>query len=249
MNLELLIDLHKNGARQGPGAENHTKMAIKMASLKDRTSGLKVLDIGSGTGASTLVLAKYLAAEITALDLSTEFLQTLETKALTCGFGEKITTLKCAMDALPFAADSFDVIWSEGSIYIMGFRQGVAYFRRYLQPGGILAVSELTWLVPNPPAEINSYWQMEYPEIATASEKIKILEDNGYNLKGYFPLPRSAWLDNYYIPLQDRFEAFLTRHKSRAASQLIESERKEIEMYQKYGSYYTYGFYIAQKYA
>ncbi len=247
MNLELLIDLHKDGPRQGPGDEKLTKLAMEIAGLGERNSRLNILDVGSGTGASTLVLAKYLDADITALDLSSEFLQVLEKTTLSSGYSDKITTLNCSMAALPFSTNSFEVIWSEGSIYIMGFKKGVAYFSHYLKPGGILTVSEITWLTKKRPDELTTFWQKEYPEIATASMKIKILEEHGFIVKGYFPLPKFAWVDNYYIPLQGRFEAFLARHKSRAASLLIESEKNEIEMFKKYGDYYSYGFYIAQK--
>ena len=247
MNLELLIDLHKDGARQGPGDEKLTKLAIDIAGLGESDTSLKILDVGSGTGASTLVLAKYLDAEIMAVDLSSELLQVLEEATLSKGFSDKITTLKCSMDNLPFPTNSFDVIWGEGSIYIMGFKKGVGYFNRYLKPGGILAVSEITWLTSSRPDELTSYWQKEYSEIAIASKKIKILEDHGFTMKGYFPLPKSAWLDNYYLPLQDRFATFLASHKSKAANQVINCEQREIEMYNKYCSYYSYGFYIAQK--
>lgn len=247
MNLELLIDLHKDGARQGPGDEKFTKLAIDLAGLGKRNHKLNILDVGSGTGASILVLAKYLDADITALDLSSEFLQVLEKASLKRGLSDKITTLNCSMDALPFSTNSFDVIWSEGSIYIMGFKKGVAYFSRYLKPGGILAVSEITWLTQNRPDELTSYWQKEYPGIDTVANKIRVLESNGFSLRGYFPLPKYAWVDNYYKPLQERFNSFMTRHKSEAASQIIESEEKEIAMYKKFGSYYSYGFFIAEK--
>ena len=33
-DLELLMDLHRDGARQGPGGERETKLAIELAGLK-----------------------------------------------------------------------------------------------------------------------------------------------------------------------------------------------------------------------
>ncbi len=245
--MDLLIDLHKEGPRQGPGDEKYTKLAMDLAGLTDSNGRFKILDVGSGTGASTMVLASYLNADIIAVDFCSDFLSVLNDKTQSCGQQEKISVLNCSMDDLPFFANSFDVIWGEGSIYIMGFKNGINYLNRYLKPGGKLALSEITWLTPNRPDEINTFWQNEYPEIATASEKIKILEEHGFNLKGYFPLPKSAWLDNYYLPLQGRFDAFLARHNTNEARELIEGEIKEIKLYEKYCDFYSYGFYIAQK--
>ena len=247
MNFDLLIDLHKDGERQGPGSEEQTLRAINLSGLIGSSKKLEIADIGCGTGASTLVLASNLNANITAVDLFPEFLGILQEKAVNKSIADKIKTLTCSMDNLPFDPNSLDAVWSEGAIYIMGFEKGINYLKHFLKPGGILAVSEITWLTIDRPSEITSYWNNEYPEIATAEEKTGILEENGFTLKGYFPLPGDCWLDNYYMPLQERFDAFLSRHKSEEARSLVELERNEIEIYRKYSKYYSYGFYIAQK--
>ena len=81
-----------------------------------------------------------------------------------------------------------------------------------------------------------------------ASDKIAALEASGYTPLGYFPLPRSCWLDNYYRPLEGRFGAFLARHDhSPAASALVEAERREIDLYERFAAYVSYGFYIAAR--
>ena len=137
--------------------------------------------------------------------------------------------------------------YGRGAIYNMGFGRGIAYFKRFLKRGGILAVSEITWLSQSRPDELTTYWTDMYPEIATAAEKIKCLEENGFVLKGYFPLPESCWIDNYYDPLQTRFSRFLAKHAGEEAKSIIDAEISEIAVYQEYGDHYSYGFYIAQK--
>lgn len=247
MDLELLIDLHKDGERQGPGSTELTSHALNIAGLTKSARKLLILDIGVGTGASTLQLAKTLDAEILAIDLSTVFLKILEEKARSLGLSDKISSRVCSMDDLPFSKDNFDVVWAEGSIYNMGFSNGIEYLKRFLKPGGIMAVSEVIWLTTDRPTEIDEFWQNEYPEIATPSRKIGILEEQGFVLKGYFPFPKSAWWDNYYQPLQGRCDEFLSKYQSEAAKQLIEAVNMEIELYEKYCCYYSYGFFIAQK--
>ena len=158
-DFQLLIDLHKNAKRQGPGGDAETKLALDLT-LLDRRASLNVADIGCGTGASTFLLAKLLdKAHFTAVDFLPEFLEVLEEKAKALGASERITTLACSMDDLPFTNEEFDLIWSEGAIYNMGFEKGVKNWYRFLKPGGVLVVSEITWITETRPVEIQNYWE------------------------------------------------------------------------------------------
>lgn len=244
---ELLIDFHKNTERQGPGSEDDTLKALSFIEF-DEGAKLNIADIGCGTGAQTLTLAKNLDARITAVDLFPEFLDKLNLNAEKYGLKDKITTLEKSMEDLPFSKDQFDIIWSEGAIYIMGFEEGIKKWKEYLKIGGYLALSEITWTTNSRPSEIEDHWKKEYPEIDTASGKIRVLEENGFSPVGYFYLPESSWEKNYYKPIENQFEDFLTKHKnSKLAQEIIEAEKEEISMYRRFKDYYSYGFYIARK--
>lgn len=244
---ELLIDLHKDQNRQGPGSDRETEKAISLAML-DRTKLLKIADIGCGTGASTICLAKQLNVHITAVDFLPEFIDVLKANVQKEDLEKQISPLVCNMENLPFSDEDYDVIWSEGAIYNMGFKHGIKEWKRFLKPGGLLVVSEITWSTDKRPKELETYWKNEYPEIDTASSKIKILEENGYTLKAYFLLPEYCWLENYYCPLQNTFNDFLKRNgNSKEAIEIVSAEKAEIDLYGKYKSYYSYGVYIAEK--
>jgi SAM-dependent methyltransferase len=219
----LLIDLHKQGHRQGPG--------------------------GCGTGASTILLARLLnKSDITAVDFLQDLLDVLNEEAKNSGVADMISTLPCSMENLPFADEELDVIWSEGAIYNMGFEKGVAEWRRFLKTGGLLVASEITWLTDSRPEELQQYWDSEYPEINTASAKIGVLEKHGYSPVGYFVLPEHCWLDEYYRPIQARLGDFLSRNgNSKEAHEIADVEQKEIALYEKYKTYFGYGVYIARK--
>lgn len=244
---QLLIDLHKGADRQGPGGDAETEKALNLAMI-DRTAPLRVADIGCGTGASSLLLARLLNAQITAVDLLPDFLEALEVRATAMGLAESVTALCCSMDNLPFGDEEFDVIWSEGAIYNIGFERGVSEWKRYLKTGGLLIVSEITWLTASRPQELEAYWEGEYAEMGVASAKIGLLEENGYSPIGYFVLPEYCWLENYYRPMQNNFEAFLDRnHHRQEAHALVAAQTQEIEMYEQYKAYFSYGVYIARK--
>lgn len=246
-HLSLIVDLHRHGERQGPGGEEETRLAITLSGLSGR-SGLKIADIGCGTGASTLVLAKTLDASVVAVDLLPDFLRELGIAAARENVEERIDTLAASMAALPLEAQSLDAIWSEGAIYNIGFAKGIRSWRRLLKPGGVLAVSELTWLTDSRPHELEQHWHREYPEVATASAKMAILEANGFSPIGYFALPERSWLDNYYRPMQARFAAFLERNEnSEAAAAIVAAETHEIDLYERHSGYVSYGYYVARR--
>lgn len=246
-DLDLLIDLHRDAGRQGPGGDDETRLAITLSGLGS-ARGLMIADIGCGSGASTLVLARELDAVVAAVDFLPEFLEQLVIAAGQLGLSERIKTIAASMDALPFEEHSLDAIWSEGAIYNMGFANGIKAWWRLLKPGGILAVSELTWLTQERPEELERHWMQEYPEVDTASAKIAILEQNGFSPIGYFPLPRQCWLDNYYRPMRARFEKFLSRNEnSKAAEAIVAAAEDEIELYERNTAFVSYGYYVAKK--
>jgi SAM-dependent methyltransferase len=246
--LDLLIDLHRDGERQGPGGDAETELALQLAGV-DRTGPLRLADIGCGTGASSLLLARLLGnARITAVDRLPEFLDVLQARARHLGVADAITPCACSMDSLPFAEGELDVIWSEGAIYNIGFARGIAEWRRFLKPGGLLVVSEITWTTASRPADLQRHWQMEYPEIDLASTKIGQLEQHGYAPIGYAVLPQHCWLDHYYRPLQARFDDFLRRHgHSEAARAIVSAEEREIRLYEAHNAHFGYGMYVARR--
>ena len=244
---QLLIDLHKRANRQGPGGDAESEKALGLAMI-DRDAPLQIADIGCGTGACTLLLARLLEAQITAVDFLQDFLDVLEGRAENLGLSDKVTTLCCSMENLPFGDEEYDVIWSEGAIYNIGFERGVKDWKRFLKTGGMIVVSEITWISSSRPPELQKYWDEEYPEIDVASSKIHVLEKNGYSPIGYFVLPEHCWLENYYRPMQNSFKDFLNRNgNSGEARTIVAAENREIELYEKYKAHYSYGVYIARK--
>ncbi|UAM99068.1 class I SAM-dependent methyltransferase [Polaribacter litorisediminis] len=245
--LEFITDLHKNSDRQGSGSENDTLKALDLSNLPT-DQNLKVADIGCGSGGQTFSLAKNINGQITAVDLFPKFLNELNAKSQNLGLTDKIVTLQKSMDNLPFNEGEFDLIWSEGALYNIGFENGLKKWKDYLKVGGYLAVSEITWITQTRPKEIEEFWKTEYPEVYIASNKIKQLENNGYSLEGYFHLGQDSWIETYYKPMQARFENFLKRNNnSELARKVVEGNQAEMDLYQKIKAYYSYGCYLDRK--
>ncbi len=84
-------------------------------------------------------LAKTLKGDIIAVDLFEEFLEKLKENSAKENTTANIKTLSASMDKLPFEKEELDIIWSEGAVYNIGFKNGINYWKEFLKPGGILA--------------------------------------------------------------------------------------------------------------
>lgn len=245
--LELMIDFYRRLPRQGPGSSEQTLKALQITGLAN-SGYVEIADIGCGTGAQTFTLADQVKGRITAVDLFHEFLEELSIRADRHGLQDRITTRCESMDKLSFDPRTFDLIWSEGAIYIMGFEAGVRSWRPFISRDGFLVVSEISWFTKRRPQELEDYWQLEYQEIDTIENKELILRRNGYTKIVSFRIPEYCWFENYYDPIRAGIPEFLDRHgNSKHAIRLTKELEREMEIYEKFKYYYGYAFYIAQK--
>ncbi|WP_129671774.1 cyclopropane-fatty-acyl-phospholipid synthase family protein [Candidatus Chloroploca sp. Khr17] len=236
--------IHRDLPREAPGSDEATLQALAM--LPDLPTNARILDVGCGPGTQTLALARATQAHITAVDTYQLFLDELACRAAVAGVAERIVPVQASMFELPFQ-EPFELIWSEGAIYIIGFAEGLTAWRRHLKPGGSIVVSELAWLQTDPPAEARQFWQEAYPGMATLDANLDCLEAAGYRSLGHFVLPEEAWWTNYYHPMAARIALLRTQyHDNPEAQRILDLEQAEIELYRRYASSYGYVFYLMQ---
>jgi hypothetical protein len=61
-------------------------------------------------------------------------------------------------------------------------------------------------------------------------------------------LPKSAWLDNYYLPMEtELFELNKKYSGDKEASAIFDAMQKEIDFYKKFCKFFGYEFFIMQK--
>ncbi len=241
----LFCDIFHQLPRQGPGSVASTARALQRIPLESPTA---VLDIGCGVGAQTLELARRLSGRIVAVDNYAPFLESLSQKAVAANISDRIETVTGSMFELPFEDEQFDLIWSEGAIYIMGFENGLRQWRRLLKPGGYMAVSDICWLKPDPPREIQEYFLTECPVIFTQDEARPVIQRHGYELLDHFILPRSDWWENFYLHMHCCLQTMKEQHKDNPrAEEVFRNFETEIELFQNYCDYFSYAFYIMQK--
>ena len=245
-DFDLICEYFSSVSRQGPGSDETTLQALRFA--EELNLHGRAADIGCGTGSSAMMLAKHTDMSVTAVDLFPRFISILQQHVKRASLSHRVETLVADMAALPFTGESLDLIWSEGAIYNVGFRQGLKLWRPFLKHGAYIAVSEATWFTRQRPDEIEQFWQEAYPEIDTIDAKIKVMQEEGYDVIAAFRLPEKCWIDNFYILQRQTQQEFLKLHPNNAtATALVENQCREAEMYSRYHQYYGYVFYIGRK--
>jgi trans-aconitate methyltransferase len=205
-----------------------------------------ILDIGRDSGRQTLVLARLAPdAQVTAVDLFQPVLDTLDVGARKAGVADRVRTVRASMDALSFPPGFFDLLWAEGSIFLIGLEAGLAAWKKFIQPGGYLAFTEACWFVETPFREARAFWEQCYPQIKTVGETRDVIAGAGYEVCADFSLPPSTWWDEYYTPMLARLPA--AREECRdtpGAAEFFAGIDQEIGMHRHHSGDYGYKFFL-----
>jgi len=142
---DIHIGLYQDETEPIPPASRRTvaRMADK---VKDKGTGgdVKVLDIGAGYGGSARYLVKTFGWEATCLNLSEVQNERDREKNREQGLANKIEVYDGNFEDLPFAEDTYDVVWCQDSILHSGNRQKVfEEVDRVLKTGGVFIFTDI----------------------------------------------------------------------------------------------------------
>ena len=245
MPSELIFEIHEGLPRQGVGRDEYTRQAYGML---PPLSEPRILDVGCGSGAPSLELARLSGGHVTGLDVHQPYLDELTRRAEAAGLSDRVSARSGSMLSIEFYEESFDLVWAEGSIFIVGFDQGLEEWRRLIRPGGFLVVHDLAWLRPDPPQELREFFGEAYPAMRDVAGNLAAIAPRGYEVLGWFPLPEDAWWAEYYEPLEQRLPELRAKHAADAEAQaLLDESEREIDMLRKHPGWYSSVFFLMQK--
>ena len=122
------------------------------------------------------MLAKELKSKIHAIDNYELFLITLTEEATQEGVEELIETHCMDMADIPKTFNNIDLLWSEGAAYTIGFANALSSWAKAMSPGGLVVVTELTWLSNSIPTRVKEFFDAGYPGMKQNEENIHIAE-------------------------------------------------------------------------
>ena len=105
--------------------------------------GRRVLDVGGGLGGPARVLAERFGCLVTVIDLTPSYVATAQVLTDLVGLADRVThQVGDALD-LPFADESFDLVWTQNSGMNIAYKERLYQgFYRVLRAGGTLAFQE-----------------------------------------------------------------------------------------------------------
>ena len=218
---DLLVEINKDRFRKN--LRKYTRRAFQMLPKIEKPH---ILDLGCGSGVPTIELAKLSDGKIIGVDINHSLLENLDKRIEKEGFSSRVKTMKCSLSELDFPNESFDILWAEGSIWIVGFKEGLKKWRRLLKPNGFLVVHD---------------------GVETVSDDLKKIPACGFKLINQFKLPKNAWWTEYYRPLEKRIKELSVKYENSLESAKIKKLRNEIEMVKRNPKEYRSAFYILQR--
>ena len=202
----------------------YTRKAFQLLPELDKP---RILDIGCGSGVPTIELAKLSKGKAVGIDIDQILLDRLNRKIEKEGLSNRVEIRKCSMFEMDFPDASFDIIWAEGSISVIGFERGLKEWRRLLKPGGFLVV---------------------HAETRKMLDKLERIPSFGWKLLDYFLLPEDAHWTEYYKPLEIRIQELRAKYKNDSETlAVLRKHQNEIDMVKRNPKEFSSAFYIRRK--
>jgi len=220
-----------------------------------------VIDLGCGPGLAAVELAAMLpGASILGVDLHQPFVDNLNALASDRDLAQRLRGVVGDMASPPARDCGFDLNWSEGAAYSIGFENALSTWRPLLAPGGRFAASEAVWLpaalghrgnekaVPGDhvPDVVLANWE-EYPDLTDRAGCLERIDRAGYRLLGDFTLPEDVWWTHYYGPMEERIREVRDLYATNPeALAVVDNCQSEIDVYREHSDLFGYQFFVLE---
>ncbi|HSN68727.1 MAG TPA: class I SAM-dependent methyltransferase, partial [Thermoanaerobaculia bacterium] len=211
-SFQFFLLFHEGIPRQGPGTPGATADAFRRVRPLLPPSPA-ILDLGCGGGGQTVTIASLSSGTILAIDRYPPFIEQLERRVAELGLAGRVVARVGDMNALDLPPESFDLIWCEGALFVLGFERGLRTLRPLLRGRGVVVASEATWLRPleEVPRDVLEFWAEAYPAMTDVEGNLALARAAGFTPLDHFTLPEEGWVA-YVDPLERRMIDVLAQH-------------------------------------
>ena len=197
----------------------------------------------------TLTLASLTTGSILAVDSYPVFIEELRQQLSSRGYLDRVSAQVGDMKALGLPPASFDLVWCEGALYVLGFEAGLRTLRPLLRGPGLVVMTEAVWLRPleEVPPDVRAFWAEAYPAITDVEGNLGLARRAGFTPLDHFTLPEDGWTA-YVDPLERQMNEVLARHpRDPDAEEAAKAERHEFAMFRENLRWFGYEFFLLQR--
>jgi ubiquinone/menaquinone biosynthesis C-methylase UbiE len=223
--------------RHCPGSDAFTTKVLQQIKLKNPEP--QIANIVCGTGEQALLLAgTYRKGTVTAVDRDGSFFLSIRAKAKKNRIGDRVKIQLSSFTDLPFTGESLDLLLSEGAFEELDFGKRLSRWRKYIRPGGYLAMSELCLLTDKElPHEVYDYFGNAFQnrELESINYHLAQIKEAGYRLHTRFTLPDECW------------SGYFDSMKKGMGKQFASAIEEEREFYLAYKEYFAYVYFVMRR--
>ncbi len=222
MREDVFADIDRDSLREN--LNEYTRKAFQQI---PRVKMPRMLDIGCGSGVPTLELARLIQGQIVAVDIDRFQLDVLSKKIKANGLEGRIKLKLASLQDMDLGDEMFDIVWAEGSVFIMGFPKALHEWRRLIRPHGYLVIHD---------------------ELGDFAQKQELISLGGYRLIDSFILAPEVWWDRYYRPLDARISGLLKKYcNDEEALAILNGVKEEIERFKEGSASSGSVFFVMQR--
>ncbi|MFC1731012.1 class I SAM-dependent methyltransferase [candidate division KSB1 bacterium] len=205
---------------------NLKEYTIQAFELMPGLNDPNILDIGCGTGISSLEILRFTSGNIIAIDSDEVSIKRFKEKIRKLDVGNRISIVCNSVFNVKLKIDYFDVIVAEGILHLIGFKKGLKYLEPFLKKEGYFLIHD---------------------EISKHNDKLKIIKSNNFSVLKTIKLSEEIWKNEYIQCLEQRINSvIINKHNSRD-NEMFEMLKSEITMYYNKPASFRSIIYILQK--
>jgi cyclopropane fatty-acyl-phospholipid synthase-like methyltransferase len=165
------------------------EMALPVVEATGIKPGMRVLELGAGSGKISCILAKHWNVTVITLEPWSDGAD-IQTRAEREGVWDRVISMKLEVQHLPFSRSSFDAAIAFGTLEMIGMERPIALeqVKRVLKPGSSFGIGEAMNLDVRDPTF----------EFDTLEQNRALFEHHGFEVTDakYFEHGYQWWLDN-----------------------------------------------------
>lgn len=192
----LEVEAQLGGTFLHPGGRDLTRWLLHL--LRQEPAPRRVLELGCGTGSTSVLVADLAETRVVALERSDAMLAAAQQRA-----AARVRLVQADGNCpLPLASNSLDAAYSESVVALLDVPQVFGELRRVLRPGGLLLVNERIWKPGLTRAQV-----MEVNDFSRRAFGIPAATAEPWDNAGWQRLLREAgFCDVTSIPVDDLLE-------------------------------------------